>query len=320
MNIIYPSYAYLFILLLIIITPFAEAQEKYPVANIPKSLLLNSKAVIRNSETIFEISDVDKAIMKVKYAITILNTNGLDNSIFIEFYNKYLTLRKIDWSLYDQAGKKIRNNTSVELEDYAAMAGYSVYEDNRVKVLDPKFRTTPFTVEYTFEEEFNGLFYYPDWTVYQDFNISVENSKFTIITPKGFKFRYLESNLTDSCLITESDNKTTYTWNIKSQPAIKEEPFGYPLEEFTPVVFTAPNDFEIGGFSGNSESWSNLSKWIDKLGQERDKLSPETNMKIKTLIAGLDSDYEKIKIIYSYLQNKVRYVNISEKNGWLATD
>lgn len=312
---------YLMILSINVSYSVTLSEPKYKVADIPKNLLTDAKAVIRISERVFEITDINKATEKITYAVTILNQNSIENSVFVEFYNKFLNLRKIEWSFYDQYGNPIKNNSNTELLDYSAIAGYSIYEDNRVKFLDPKYRTTPFTVEYTYERVFNGLLFYPDWNVYEDYNISVEKSNFTVITPKGFKFRYLEKNIKEPCAVTEGKDKTTYTWGVSNQPAIKAEPFSIDFKYFTPVVYTAPNDFEIGGYNGNLENWNNFGLWIQKLNEGRDVLSPESVEKVKQLIADKNSDYEKIETLYNYMQDKVRYVSIQVGlGGWQTID
>ena len=61
---------------------------KYPFADIPKSLLKDAKAVVRNEEIVVEVKSNDKLVEKVKYAITILNKNGDINANFIQGYNK----------------------------------------------------------------------------------------------------------------------------------------------------------------------------------------------------------------------------------------
>jgi hypothetical protein len=288
---------------------------KYKASDIPADLITDAKAVIRSSETIFEITDINRAVLKVRYAITILNENGIRNSVLTEFYDKFLTVRKIESDLFDGNGVAIKNGANVEVLDYSANAGYSLYEDNRVKFLDPKYRTTPFTVEYSYETAFNGLFYYPEWSVYDDYNVSVEKSTFTIITPNGFKLRYLEKNIERKCTITTEKDKTKYTWIYENMPAIKSEPFGTSFKEYTPVVLSGPSDFEIGGYKGNLESWNNFGKWIYTLGKDRNVLDPETNEKVKNMISGLKTDKEKIRVLYNYLQNKVRYVSVQKGIG-----
>jgi transglutaminase-like putative cysteine protease len=297
------------------------ASLKYKVADIPKNLLSNAKGVIRTNEVIFEISEVNKAIEKVTFAITILNNNGIDNSLFIKFYDKFLSIRKVKAVLYDQYGKVIKNLSYLDLKDYSAISGYSLYEDNRVKYLNPDYRATPFTVEYSYEISYEGLLFYPEWQVYDDYNISVQKSKFQIITPIGFKFRFLEKNIINKCSLSKGNGKSVYTWEADNLPAIRKETFSSSLPEYTPVVFSAPDDFEIGGYPGNLETWINFGNWINKLGENRNVLNKATKEKIQSILADKKSDYEKINTLYEYMQNKVRYVSIQVGiGGWQPID
>jgi transglutaminase-like putative cysteine protease len=293
------------------------AEPKYKVSDIPKDLLKDAKAVVRKNEVEFKISDIDKAVENVTYAITILNENGIDKSVFYQFYDKFSSVRKISVNLYDQNGEVIRNGANVNVKDYSAIAGYSLYEDSRVKFVDPKYRTTPFTVEVSYEIAYDGLFGYPKWHVYEDYNVGVEKSKLTVITAPGFSLRYKEFNMKDSCRIVKSDNKTEYNWEANDFPAIREEPFSLPISKLSPSVYLAPSDFEIGGSQGNCESWDNLGKWIYKLQKDRNILEPETREKILSIVSGAKNDIDKIRILYNYLQTKVRYVNITiGLGGW----
>ena len=290
-------------------------ESKFKVSDIPAELLKDAKAVIRNSEIVFEITDINKAVRRVTYVITVLNENGIDNSVLTEYYDKFLTVGKIKHDLYDRNGSPIRNRANVQLEDYSANRGYSLYEDNRIKVLDPKWRNTPFTVEYSYEETFHGLLNYPVWYLYNDFNISVEKSTFTIIVPAGFKFRYLEKNMDHKCEISDLKDKTKYSWHYEKMPAVKNEPFSKSVEEYLPVVISAPSDFEIDGYTGNMDSWANFGKWVYSLGKGRNTLDQTTTDKVLEMVSGLSGDFDKISVLYNYLQNKVRYVSIQKGIG-----
>ena len=293
---------------------------KFRVADIPNNLLKDAKAVVRENEMVFEISSVNSAVARVHYAITILNKNGIDLSVLKEGYNKFSSVKKIKTTLYDQFGKLIRTGIDNVVQDIAAFDGFSLYNDYRVKIFDPQYATVPFTVEYSFEINYNGLLSYPDWILYEDYNIATEKSDFTVTTPIGFKFRYLERNLKEPCKIN-GVNKINYIWSITGLPAIRKEPYSQSLSEFTPRVLLAPDNFEIGGFSGNCETWTNFGVWIKQLGEKKNILNSETQEKIKLLVKGAASDSAKVRILYQFLQNKVRYVSIQQgMGGWQPID
>lgn len=289
----------------------------YTVASIPKELLQNAKAVIRLSETVFEIEDIGRATSKIKLVVTVLNQNGIEQSVFMEPYNKFISVRNFSWELYDKDGNKVKKDSKALLTDFSAISGYSLYEDLRVKYLNPNYRNTPFTISLEYELELDGLLSYPPLVLYPDYNVSVENMLYTVICPGNMKLRYHEENMTDPCKHTVIKNKDNYNWVLRNKPALRQEPFSPPPDHVIPLVMFAPSDFEIDGYKGNSESWKNFGVWITTINKERDKLPEEKESEILKLVAGKTSDVEKIRILYSYLQEKVRYVNISVGiGGW----
>ncbi len=307
----------------LLLAPAASGADnpKYVISAIPAELLADAKAVVRKYDIVFDITAYNKAVLKVTYAITILNKNGIENSVFHEGYDKFLSVRKIDATIYDRNGMQVRTGLNTRVTDVAALSNYSLYNDFRIKVYDPGYTTTPFTVEYSYEIAFDGLFSYPDWHLYSDYNVAVENSTFSVTAPHGFAFRYLEQNINSPCRKSVKSSRDIYDWEMSGWPAIKKEVYSPDPEEYTPSVFIAPDDFEIGGIKGNCESWSNLGEWIRKLADNKDILGAGTIETVKSLAGGAADEYDKVRLLYDYLQNKVRYVSITEGlGGWQPID
>jgi hypothetical protein len=295
--------------------------QKYIISDIPKPILAYSKAVIRKSETLFEISGDSKAVLKKVYAVSILNKNGIPLSVFTQVYDKFSSVRNIKATVYDQNGNIVHTGLNTEILDVAANPGYSLYDDFRVKILDPKYGSIPFTVEFSYEISYNGLLSYPSWVLNNEYNVSIEQSSLTVLTPYKFKLRYLERNLNTTVNIFGKDGKIAYEWKVTSLPALQEEPFSLSILENSPAVFLAPGDFEIGGYKGNCESWTNFGKWIKSLSVNKRLLDENTKAKIKLLIANDTSNVEKVRKLYMFMQNKVRYVSIQIGiGGWQPID
>lgn len=295
----------------------AVASPKYKVSDIPKSMLAEAKAVIRNSEVNLEIISSSRAVFEETYAITILNRNGLDLSKFVELYDKFISVRNIKITLYDQNGNVVRAGIKKEPDDVAAFSGYSLYEDNRAKILDPGYAAVPFTVEYSYSLSFDGYFSLPSWKPYGDYNISVEKASFSLTTPLNHDVRFFEKNIKTKYTKLIGEGKITLTWKIESQPALKKEAFSPPINSYLPVVYVAPSDFEIDGFEGNCDSWTNFGLWIRKLCDDRGNLDEATKTRIRSLVENVTSDSAKVRILYNYMQNKVRYVSIQIGiGGW----
>ncbi|MFA4864974.1 MAG: DUF3857 and transglutaminase domain-containing protein, partial [Bacteroidales bacterium] len=289
----------------------------YKVADIPKELKEKARAVIRNEEKIFEVTSISKGTLKVTYAITVLNKNGLDDANFTEFYDKFRTISAIKGRVFDEYGEQIKRIPSEDIQDFSAISGFSVFEDSRVKFIDPKIRNVPFTVEYSYEVTFNGLFQYPSWVPQPAYNLAVEKSSFKALIPKNQDFRYLERSIPSSVKFTSDEKNKIYYWEASNLKAIEREPYSSPSREIFPIVLMAPSQFEIGGFEGNVDSWASLGDWFYTLNEGRDILSEEIALFLKELIKDCSDDYDKIRRIYEYMQGRVRYVNIKTGiGGW----
>jgi transglutaminase-like putative cysteine protease len=283
---------------------------KYPFADIPKSLLKDAKAVIRDEEIVVEVRSNSKLVQKVRYAITILNKNGARNANFVEGYNKNIKISNIRAQLYDASGNEIKKKGGFEILDYAMISDFSIYEENRLKGIDPGQYDYPFTIEYSYEETFSDVIYYPDWNPVRDYNISIENSRFTLIVANDANCRYYEKNLTSKAKIVNSAESKTYSWELAIQPALLDENLSPALSDYTPAVLIAPSKVKVEGYEGNFETWTGFGLWINQLNQDRNNLSPETKAKLKKMTEGITDDRTKIKTLYEYMQNKTRYVSI----------
>lgn len=291
---------------------------KYPVSAIPESLKANAKMVVRNYEEVFEIKSIGKATYSATYAITILNENALEEAVFMQPYSQKLQkVHSIRGTIYNQAGEKTEVLNQDEVVDNSFISGFSLYEDTRVKLFRPRTMACPFTVEYSFVVEFDGLLNYPQWLPINDYNVSVEKSSFRIICPNTISFRYLEMNLTEKAEIVKNNENTIYTWSAKNLTALAEQPYSESIMDFTPFVMTVPDEYELEGYRGNLTSWKEFGLWLEKLNKGKNVLPEETVKKVNGLIKDYTTDYDKAKKIYEYMQNKTRYVSIQIGiGGW----
>jgi hypothetical protein len=289
---------------------------KYKVVDIPKELKENARSVVRNEEMVFEIKSTNSATLKVTKAVTILNKNGVNDSYFIQSYDKFNRISSISGRVYNENGELVKRLGGEDIIDHSAISGFSIYEDNRVKYIDPKNLTIPFTVEYTYTVDFIGLFHYPAFDPLS-YNISVEKSSYKVISPKSLNFRYLEMNIPVKAQISSEKENNIYLWELSNLKALVYEPFSHNYQDFFPMVIAAPNDFEIDNYKGNLSSWKSFGEWITRLNENKNILPEETKKKLIELTYGERTDYDKVKRVYEYMQNKVRYVSIQIGiGGW----
>jgi len=283
---------------------------KYPIGDIPETLLKDAKAVVRLQEITVEIKPSAKVTQKVKYAITILNKNGKSNGFFVHGYDKNIKVSNIKVQMFDKSGNQVKKPGGFDILDYAMIPDGTTYADHRVKAVDPENYEYPYTVEYTYEVSFSEVINYPQWSPVSDFNVAVEKSTFTLIVSKFTSCRYYEKNLTAKVKVSTTAENNVYAWELINQPAYCYENFCPAIQDFTPGVIIAPSKVLVEGYEGNFETWEGYGQWISKLNEGKNNLSKETKEKIRKMTEGITEDRAKIKKLYEYMQNKTRYVGI----------
>jgi transglutaminase-like putative cysteine protease len=212
--------------------------------------------------------------------------------------------------MYDASGEEYKKKGGFDVLDYALISNGTLFQDDRIKYVDPEHYEYPYTVEYTYEISWSEVIIYPNWYPIDDYNIAVENSKFSLNISKDAGCRFYEQNITDKASIQNSDDNTTYTWQLNNATALTEENFSPSLYDFAPVVFIAPSKLKVEGYEGNFETWTGLGRWIYQLNLGRNNLGDETRVKILKIASQYPDDKAKIKALYEFMQNKTRYVSV----------
>ncbi|AZI27482.1 DUF3857 domain-containing protein [Pedobacter sp. G11] len=287
----------------------SSAQGNYDVAKIPEDLKRDAIVVIRNEEQFFDIKSLGSGQYDYKVAITILNKAGDDFAEMAEVYDKFSSVYNIKATLYDASGKKIKDYKSSDIRDQSLISDFSIFEDNRMKLLKFVSLNYPYTIEYSYSKDYKGLLSLPSWRDLKGFGVAVEQSVYTIQKSKNYQFRYLTSaNLkTDSVAIGE---KIQYRWKSSKVPAVVSEPLSIGLDNISSWVKASPNQFEYDGSTGNFNNWQNFGSWMYSLNQGGNKLPDATKALVQNLIGNAKTPQEKIRILYNHLQQNTRYVSV----------
>lgn len=305
----------LFFIGLILFSASLKAQE-YHVSLIPDSLIKNANAVKRFEELHVIIKDIGKAVIKHKYAITILNENADENATYTNYYDKLQSLSDISGRLYDATGKVIRSMKKKDISNTSSDDGFSLLTDNRQKTYTFYCKTYPYTVEFEDEQTLEGIYYFPHWEPAEDEYFAVQKSSFIVETPADYKLRYKQFNYTGSPVINKGE-KNVYTWHLLNKMPILYEVFQPHVQEIATAVYIAPSEFEIAGYKGDMSSWNGLGKFQISLNKGRDELPANIKKQIHDLTDGLSSAEEKIKAVYNYLQQTTRYISVQlDIGGW----
>ncbi|MFY7964041.1 MAG: DUF3857 domain-containing protein [Chitinophagaceae bacterium] len=303
------------IFFLLILTSLNSNCQEYASNLIPDSLKQDVDAVLRKENLDVLIVDIDKAIVKHKYAITILNENA---DVFAQYTNQYDNLKSlsdISATLYDGNGVKIKSLKRRDIYDVKA-DGNNFLTDNRVKAFSFAHKIYPYTVEFEDEQSYDGIYYLPVWSPVMDTRFSVQHSKFTVEVPLDYELRFKQISFAEKPSIA-TNKKIRYTWELQNFKGLESEIFMPSWNQVLPSVIIAPTKFLIEGFKGDMATWSDLGKFQILLNEGRNNLPDNIKSAVHALVDNVKSDEEKVRLLYEYLQHNTRYISIQLGiGGW----
>ena len=307
----YIRFHFLIIILLAFVTPAGAWQSKgYAAADIPASLTDNAGAVYRESFQRVTVTGPGAMTIRKRDVITILRESGIDAATLIVGYSKMVKVSSISGTIYNASGNKVRTIKQDEIDDYSAFDGFSIYSDSRIKRINPKYYNYPFTIEYEYDLSVKTALYLPSFSIFQGYEISVENAGYELIAPPDFKIHYLEQNGMAGCTETKSGKNVMYSWQYENFPAKTPESYAPDPAGKYPYVLIAPDMFSIEGYTGRNDSWKSFGSFIASLNSGKQNLPEPAVRAVKELISGCESREEIIKAVYNYSQKKNRYVSI----------
>lgn len=300
-----------FLSLVLSVNSEAKDQPFHPASTISETMKKDAYAVCREYMHEFELIDSGKATEKVHLVVTVLEENGDHFGLLILPYDKTRKVKSISGRIYTAEGFSEDRLKSTAIQDLNYTSSGALYDDLRIKLADFKIKTYPYTVEYDYEVEYNGLIGYPDWQPIDEFRFSVEKSSFRVSYPENLKIRIRELNVPDG-IRTEKTEKGIQSkeWSLDSLVAWKDEPMSPELNTLTPRVLLAPTNFIYDGSTGDMNTWQVFGKWVHGLNDGRDQLPAQRQDEIRSLTGEIKDTAQAVNTLYQFMQKRTRYVGI----------
>ncbi len=303
----------------------ARAQE-FAAAAIPPDLRGDAAIVVRLDETSFEVAGPGRALERRHFVATIFSRDGQDAGVQNLWYDRFRRVKKLEGRLLDAGGKPIRKLGKDDVADLSAPSG-NLYDDNRVRAAVLRHDVYPYTVEYEYEIEYRGLLHWPAWNPQdtwmdrQDRSAPVEKAVFRLSAPRAVGARYRPQHLAAEPARTTRGDEETLTWTLEGLPSFKVEKFGPTWREQIPTLVTAPTVFEMDDYRGEMATWSDMGLFYATLARGRQVLPDEARADVQRLVAGLESDEARARVLYHYLQRRTRYISVQLGiGGWQPFD
>lgn len=295
----------------------AASDLKYPVDAIPNELKTGVDYVFREDHAIFKIISRNGATYHVHQVITIFNERGNSRASQVISYDKETKITDFTGYVYDASGKQIRKLKSSEIYDQAAIDGFSLYSDNRLKAANLAQAIYPYTVEFEYEIQYKFLYAIPSFYLGGQ-KSSTQHGSFQLIFPRDLAPRYKVFGVgSDPKKEILTNGSESVTWSFENIRPFDVEPYGPDKQEQIPHIMAAPSKFEYDGYVGDMSTWKDYGKWNLLLNKDRGELPESAKQKARELTKGLTSVEAKTRVIYEYLQSKTRYVSIQLGIGGL---
>ncbi|WP_342327999.1 DUF3857 domain-containing protein [Pedobacter sp. FW305-3-2-15-E-R2A2] len=301
----------LFLCLLTLTSIPCFSQLEYAADKVPSSLRSRANAVIREMETTVDMRAADQVIINVKKVVTVWNKNGDPRADLTIYYDKSSSIQRIRGQVLDAIGNVNAKFTQGDFTDHSAVSDGSMFIDYRLKHFSPIVTTYPYTVIYEYEIKNKQNLIIPDWYANPYADQSVEKNKYTFVSKPNDEIRIREYNYNGKPEVLKTEKATSYTWQVSNKPAFKAEPFAPDPDLYQTYVKVAARQFSYYGYKGSYQNWEELGKWVyNDLIKSRQNLPEQTTAEIRELVKGIDSDREKAKKIYEYMQKKTRYISV----------
>jgi hypothetical protein len=259
---------------------------------------------------------VDKEKLTQTDTITIqINNRAGDKYTKISIpYSKLEKVSGIEAWIEESNGSVVRNLKKSDISDRSAVSENSLYEDDFVKCFQLKHNIYPYKITYTYQTIYKNYLTISSWTPVIYDKIPTKMGILKIQIPKDFEYSKYSTNVFDF-QIDSTEANILLEWTASYPKPIEPEIFSQP-EDLKPYVLVTPKYFKYG-VDGSSKDWISYGNWQYKLLQNLDVLPEEEKTAISELVKGITDKREIIKILYHYLQDNTRYINISIGIGGL---
>ena len=247
-----------------------------------------SKVIVNNS--------VNEKLMNINHRANIRKYEFYDSESSIETFNL-----------------KYRNdkNTNYYVTDEFYKDNDLFYNDARVKHVLVDFPVQGYTYNYELEKKYEDVKYFT--ALYFNDEFPVIKKQIIITVPEWLNIELKEFNFDSANVVKsqtkDSKNNTIYTYTLNDVPAMSKEEDAPGRSYLYPHILLIAKSYTLKGKEVTLfNSTADLYKWYKSLV---DLMKDDTSVmksKVTELTANAKTDEEKIKNIYYWVQDNIRYI------------
>ena len=283
---------------------YLSYKDKYPDSPIVRLKNEMVTSISLEDNELYIIQEITEEDLYLNESATYGSKRSIDFSSFFELLN-------FEASSFTYEGGKYRKNKVEEFTKKDELDG-SFHDDRQsVNFIYPKLeKGSKSTLNYT-EKVNNPRFLTPFY--FGDF-FPIKHNKVTLIADKDITFRFQEFNtekLDINFTKSEKRGKNIYTWEIQNLEEYKFESnvptYKKILPHIVPIITSYKSKDQTISLLDNV---SDLYGWYYSLVKDINKEEPNPELVTLTnnLIADKKTDLEKVKAIYYWTQQNIKYI------------
>ena len=277
----------------------SATEEKYPLAG----------AVVILADEKMKLLPDNTLAYDSHYIVKILNERGKnDFSEIVLGYDSTYEKVEIEYARTIKPNGEVAAVGEKDIRDVSRYLNFPLYSNARARIISMPEIAEGSIVEYKIRTTQSQLINKDDFDIAYNLQETepVVSARLAISIPKNRNLRiktlnpeYNPKNFNLSPVISETGEDKIYRWEFKDIPQIEVEPNMPPKTEINPLILASTFD-----------SWEEIYKWWR--GLSKDRISPDKAIsdKVSELIQGKKTLEDKIRAIYNYCAQEIRYVGI----------
>lgn len=247
-------------------------------------------------------------IRENSFTYKVNNRQGEDYTDITIPYSKKNKISSLEAWIEDANHNIIRKITKSEIKDVSAFSAFSLYQDEYLKTFHLKHNQYPYFVHYEYSESFDEFIDIAGWSPEVNKAIPTLDAELKIEIPTNYPVKIHPKNISDYAVDT-LESTIVYTWKSSYPDPISNEIYSPPFNDLVPCVYIAPLSFKYG-VEGNYTDCISYGNWYYHLKENLNILPESERFKINNLTENVKDEHEIIKILYHYLQDNTRYINV----------
>ena len=254
----------------------------------------------------FEKGDKDHQVLIKHSTETVYSCDAFrSNAQIVEFYNDEESIDDVDVFVSE---KKVTRNTQVHQEAYSSEGIF--YSDQKVMYftlpLEKRGSTSEVDIKRTTKDpRYIGQFFF-------DSNYPVKSHQVTIVIPDWVSAEVREFNFPGYSISKSTDaksNSRTIVYTAANLPAMANEHLSPGITYTSPHIMLITQQATVSGttityFKNTADQYRWYASLVKDIGNDNSIIKT----KAAEIVAGKTSDLDKIKALYFWVQQNIRYL------------